>query len=434
MKKIYLAFIAVVICSFCVVPTQAQRTAVNSGKTFPKKSAGTNSFTPGTSDCDTINNPIPVGWNLVNYGVSGNGGNLVGVNKYGDKEKAMYFDLSATSYAYISGASFYFAYANSNKSANLTKTVSFKVYADGAGGPGTQLGTSVSIPLSQIKVDVDAGNTTDITFPAVIALPASKKFYVSVDVSNFMWSTAGTGTKDSISVVSNTDNDAPPGNAWEKWSDDSWNDFPSSWGIDISLVIQPYVSTSASGCSALPVKLLSFNAERKNSDVTLSWKISGELNMKQYEIQRADNNGNFKTVATLNALNSLKDQSYAVTDRNVFNLSPTVQYRLKQVDGDGTTTYSRTITVKSNAAITDISFANPFSGALKLQLNLATAQQVAVNVYDMQGKLVATEKPKTYNASANTIILNSTGNLKSGLYVLKINAGTEQAVYKVVKN
>ena len=56
-----------------------------------------------------------------------------------------------------------------------------------------------------------------------------------------------------------------------------------------------------------------------------------------------------------------------------------------------------------------------------------------VNLYDMQGKLVATEKPAMYNASANTIILNSTANLKSGLYVLKINAGTEQAVYKVVK-
>ena len=116
------------------------------------------------------------------------------------------------------------------------------------------------------------------------------------------------------------------------------------------------------------------------------------------------------------------------------SLSSAVQYRLKQVDGDGTVSYSRVISLKSNAAITDVTFANPFNGALKLQLNLATAQQVSVNVYDMQGKLVATEKAKTYNAAANTIILNSTANLKSGLYVLKLNAGTEQAVYKIVKD
>ena len=32
----------------------------------------------------------------------------------------------------------------------------------------------------------------------------------------------------------------------------------------------------------------------------------------------------------------------------------------------------------------DVLFANPFSGALKLQLNLVEAKQVAVNVFDMQ--------------------------------------------------
>ncbi len=440
MQKNYLRQFIFLVVLFCFFSAQAQRNPVKSLEIFSQKnSANKNLKTQGTqNDCDTINNPLPAGWvqTYYYYGSSyQSGGYVNGVNQYGDKEKAQYFDLSTTAYSYITGARFYFYKATSNVPANLATNVNFKVYEDNGGVPGQKLGSSFSVPLSQINADVNAGKTTDIVFPAAIALPVSKKFYVSMDVSGFKWSPdAGKVTKDSISLFSSTNGDPDGTGAWEMRSDNSWYSYQDSEFINVALLILPYVSVGTTGCSVLPVKLLSFDANRKNSDVTLTWKISSELNMKQYEIQRADNNSNFKTVATLTAFNSSKDQSYTVTDKNAFNLSSAVQYRLKQVDGDGAVTYSRTITVKSNTAITDISFANPFTGSLKLQLNLATAQLVAVNVYDIQGQLVASEIPKTYNASANTIILNATGSLKSGLYILKVNAGKEQGVYKVLKN
>ena len=197
--------------------------------------------------------------------------------------------------------------------------------------------------------------------------------------------------------------------------------------------IFPIVSTSSAGCGLLPVKLLSFNAQRTNKDVTLNWQIADEYNMKGYEVERADNNGSFKTVQSITAMNYAKNQSYSVTDRNAFTSAATVQYRLKQIDGDGSVKYSRVIAVKANAVISDISFANPFSGALKLQMNLATSQNISVQVYDMQGKPVVSQLNKIYNASSNSIILDGTSSLKPGMYVLKINAGTEQLQYKIIK-
>lgn len=157
------------------------------------------------------------------------------------------------------------------------------------------------------------------------------------------------------------------------------------------------------------------------------------MNMKGYELQRADNNGSFKTVQSITALNYAKNQSYTVTDKNAFAAASTVQYRLKQIDGDGSVKYSRVISVKANAIISDISFANPFNGALKLQLNLATAQNISVQVYDMQGKAVVSQLNKMYNASSNSIVLDGTSSLKPGMYILKINAGTEQIQYKIIK-
>jgi len=439
MRKFYLSLLALTLLSISLISQAQQRLGpVTKQKATGLPELSSNFRTPGTtSDCDTTYlNQAFENWSDYYYTTS-YPGYIFGVINYPGftfKQSGNFFDLSGTSYSYITGAAILFNFANSNVASELNKNVIFHVYDDNGGIPGNEIG-STSLTLGQIKADVQDGNFTVVNFPTPLALPVSQQFYVTVDYSAFKW--AGS-TRDSLSVgASGDDEDLSIAYQYSQQLG-GWYAVSDVWGaagdpLNVSLWVFPFVSTSEAGCSSLPVKLLSFNAERKSSDVTLSWKISNELNMKQYELERADNNGNFKTVATVKSLNSLKDQSYTVTDKNAFNLAASVQYRLKQVDGDGSVNYSRVVTVKSTAVITDVTFANPFNGSLKLQLNLAASQLVSVSLYDMQGKLVASEKPAMYNASANTIILNSTANLKSGLYVLKLNAGTEQAVYKVVK-
>jgi hypothetical protein len=102
------------------------------------------------------------------------------------------------------------------------------------------------------------------------------------------------------------------------------------------------------------------------------------------------------------------------------------QHQLSQVESSNAIS-------KKTGTVTRVTFANPFSGALKLELNLSTAQPVSLFIYDMQGKLVASEKQKMYNVGYNTIIMSSAANLQKGMYMLKLNAATEQLVYKVVK-
>lgn len=397
------------------------------------------SFTANaTGDCDTL--PLPQDWAnklaVYNAGTGGTYGFVAGKNAYGSLTSAGYFDLSGSSYGYITGASFYFFKANSNKSANLSKKVIFKIFADNGGQPGSVIGLPVEKTLSDLKKDVDAKVLTSITFPNPIPLPASKKFYVAFDYSTLSWATSALGAKDSLTIVTSSDGTSEYANLWTYWDNspepNNWGEVSDDYGIEIGTVIYPYVSTSETGCSVMPVRLISFNADRKNNDVTISWKIADEMNMSHYEVERADNNGQYKTIATVKALNSVKEQNYTIVDNNAFLNAATVQYRLKQVDGDGTIDYSRTISVKSAGLITDVVFQNPITNNLKIQLNLASAQNVSVSLYNMQGSMVASVKNKTCNASNNTIDMDAS-HLKSGMYILKINAGTEQAVYKVVK-
>ena len=433
MRKLYRSALTVIICTLCFTVTQAQRTIGKIISSHKPVLQHVNSFVGNTTaDCDTINYPIDTSWSADSYVFDNDdivdSGFLNGTNFYEDKQKANYFDLSATAYTYLTSAFIAFGSANSSEVADMSKKILFKVYGDNAGAPGSLLATEERT-LSQIKEDVDAGIFTEIGFASPILLPASKKIYVSVDISNFSY------TKDTVWIRGTLDGEDVPGLAWEQWSDNTWIAFsdPNDYELDITLLILPVVGTSASSCSVLPVKLISFNAQRYNKDVTLNWQIADEFGMKGYEVERANNNGSFKTVATVAALNNAKNQSYSATDKNAFTISPTVQYRLKQIDGDGSVDYSRVITVKAASSISDISFANPFNGVLKMQLNLATAQPVSAYVYDIQGKLVASEKTRMYNAASNTILMTSTANLQRGMYVLKVVSGTDQEVYKIIK-
>jgi hypothetical protein len=388
----------------------------------------------GVTSCDTANWPISSNWNLSIYFLLGDAGFLTGVNGLGDLEKANYFDLSGQSYAYLTGAYVYFGYANSATSADLSRLVNFKVYSSAAGFPGAQIGSTVSIPLSSIKADVAVDGLTLVTFPSAIALPASKQFFVSVDISNFSWSNL-----DSVAVVSTSDGDFAPGTgtAWEKWSDDSsWHNLNDYWGFDGALAIFPFVGETATSCSnLLPVSLLSFASEKTNNnkDVLLTWKVAQEINMKGYEIQKANNDNKFDDIQFVAAKNDIKAQSYSYTDVNAFSTSTEVQYRLKQVDNEGTIKYSGITSARSASALSNVIFANPFNGTLKCNLNLSNSTMVGIGLFDMNGRQVAVQQPKQTGAGISTITLNSTTSLQSGVYLLRINIGDEEYKYKIVK-
>ena len=281
MKKIYQTSLAFILCFLFLTSINAQRKTSGSipgpkiSKLLPNST-----FKPAgiTADCDTSNFEEAAGWTITYYitGTGGKDGYVSGTNKYLDKQKANFLDLSSTTYAYTTGCLFYFGKANSNKVANLTKKLIFRVYdVDADGLPGSQLGDAVEVPLSQIKSDVDGSFLTEIIYPTPIALPASKQFFVSVDISNFTWSTTVTGTRDSITLYSSTAGDVFPVQGYEQWSDGTWYDMSSAWGgLDIALTVFPYVGNSPVSCSTNTTCALATNLKAANitsSSAKLKW-------------------------------------------------------------------------------------------------------------------------------------------------------------------
>ncbi len=151
------------------------------------------------------------------------------------------------------------------------------------------------------------------------------------------------------------------------------------------------------------------------------------------KLKRADNNNNYRSVAQLKQPTVLIEHAYSSLDLDAFSKTSTVMYRLKQVNKDGSYDYSRVITVKGNSIISDAVFENPFKNSLIIQLTLSESKPVSFYLYDMHGKLVHSEKQQSLAQGQNTVNMPSTTNLKSGLYMLKIVAGNDVVLYKVIK-
>lgn len=209
---------------------------------------------------------------------------------------------------------------------------------------------------------------------------------------------------------------------------DDWTATWSNWtpnSTDYSLV--------NASCSALPVTLLSFTAQRNNSDVILNWKIADEINMKGYEIQKADNSNNFRTITFVPAYNNSKNEVYEITDKNAFINASIVNYRIRQIDLNGTIHYSQIISVRNTGTVAKIIVPNPFRSTLQVQFNVASSQTVGIRIHDLQGRLVAVEKSMTVSPGATAISLNSTSTLAPGTYLMQVTLDGERYVYKIIK-
>ncbi len=376
------------------------------------------------STCDTSNTDAT---GLTIYTFNGNHGFVSGTNTYYSKIAASY-NLSASSDTYINGMLFYFAYANSNNTANLNRTISLDVYSNAGGAPGTLL-YSTTRTIADLKTDVDNNNLTSISISPGVLLPTNKKFFITLDFSNLSWSTASGG--DSIAVV--TDSVYTQGQGYGYYNG-AWVTYTNLIGANLGLYIFPITSGSPS-CSSLPLQLLSFGVQKQNENALLNWTVINEENMKQYEVQRAVGNFSFTTIQTVNAINSLSSHSYNVSDVNALTaLKGNIYYRLKQVNMDGSFTYSRIVSINTNDNGIKVNFSpNPFTSSLAMQINLQNAANANVRVYDMQGRFTGFQKQILLNTGSQSVEIPGMANLKAGTYLIDIMLGTEHLHYTVVK-
>jgi Secretion system C-terminal sorting domain len=93
--------------------------------------------------------------------------------------------------------------------------------------------------------------------------------------------------------------------------------------------------------ATLPIELLSFKATPSVSSNLLAWTTANEVNNKGFDIERSIDGTTFSAFGQVKGAN--KPRTYQYVDNQPFN---TTYYRLKQIDFDGTETYSKIVSVE----------------------------------------------------------------------------------------
>ena len=127
--------------------------------------------------------------------------------------------------------------------------------------------------------------------------------------------------------------------------------------------------------------------------------------------------------------NSVKEYSFTDSKLSTGKLA----YRLKQIDNDGTTSFSKIVEVENLQPSTfDLrqNFPNPFNPSTVISYQLPVSAQVSLKVYDVLGNEVASLVNLQQEAGSYNVTLDAS-TLASGTYIYRLIAGDYVAVKKM---
>jgi hypothetical protein len=186
--------------------------------------------------------------------------------------------------------------------------------------------------------------------------------------------------------------------------------------------------------SALPVELVSFQANLSKKSVNLNWATATELNNAGFDVERRFNNGTWEKIYFIAGNgNSNSPKQYRYTDPSLSN--PGIySYRLKQIDNDGSYEYSKIVEVNYTAPIgysLEQNYPNPFNPSTIISYNLPIGSNVKLVVYNAVGEIVKILENQYKEAGYYHVNFHQTG-LPSGILFYKLEAGPFSELKKMI--
>jgi hypothetical protein len=166
--------------------------------------------------------------------------------------------------------------------------------------------------------------------------------------------------------------------------------------------------------SALPIILSSFNTTCKSNGANLLWTSVSEQNSDKFILEKSKDAINWTEIGVVNAKGNPSD--YNFTDRE----AGVAYYRLKQVDKDGTYTYSKVLRSDCEIkSVTIVLYPNPATEYTELTFTSDKQYNTNVQVFAANGQVVQNIQASVQKGF-NKIRINLAG-FANGSYIIKIN-------------
>lgn len=206
--------------------------------------------------------------------------------------------------------------------------------------------------------------------------------------------------------------------------------------LKMSQVSLGVTATLAELTDIVPVEMLSFTTTLNGSEIRLLWSTATELNNKGFEIERSvNNNNNFIAIGFVEGNGSSTETNhYSFTDNFQLSGVNNLYYRLKQIDYDGTYSYSNVVNVGFEA-LSDYAliqnYPNPFNPSTKIEFKLPEEGFVTLKVFNVLGNEVSSLVNEVRQAGRHSVYFDASA-LPSGVYFYTIEVNNYTSSRKMM--
>lgn len=248
----------------------------------------------------------------------------------------------------------------------------------------------------------------------------------SIPISNFSGVTVAQSVQFFVLITSSTgfaSNESIPG---DPGASNPGND------ADFSAISGQDFFTST---QLMPVELTSFTANIISEGVNLNWATATEINNFGFAVERRTTGSDWNQVTFIEGSgNSNSPKVYNFVDKNI-DRTQNYQYRLKQIDNDGTFEYSHVVEANFAAPVTfnlDQNYPNPFNPSTKIRFSVQKDEHVSLQVYTIDGEKAAELFNGPASAGVNYELDFNGENLSSGVYYYKLVSASGTQVRKML--
>ena len=181
----------------------------------------------------------------------------------------------------------------------------------------------------------------------------------------------------------------------------------------------------------LPVKYKSINVfSEKCAGSLIKWITSSEINNSHFEVEASSDGRNFTNIGKVQGTNRSTGSEYSLLDENKYANGQNIQYRIKQVDFDGSFSYTDAISTRFICE-KNISLAispNPAKDEVRVEFEGADLSEISAKILDGNGAYVR-------DISLNTGLINKVNiqDLSPGVYTLQTKIGEEVFNQRFIK-
>ena len=187
----------------------------------------------------------------------------------------------------------------------------------------------------------------------------------------------------------------------------------------------------ASRSFPLPLKFLSFIAQKNKDHIDLKWVTAEEVNTDYFLIERSHDGIQFSSLFKMATTNKYNTQEYSYTDFTP--IDGYAFYRIRCVDKDGKSKYSKVVAVYESSSLQkNIHILNPVTDDIIIRCQADDNTPTAYVLYNQAGSAIQMGNLKLKGGMDNTIRLSFKP--AKGIYYLKMIQVNREIVKKLVIN